>query len=53
MISKVDQKSVIVIDIGSYYTKIGYSGNDRPKVVLPTCVASSKDHNENDGGTKM
>lgn len=48
LISRVDEKSVIVFDFGTYYTKIGYSGNDKPKFIIPTCIASSKDQIESD-----
>lgn len=51
LISPVDTKSIVVIDFGSYYTKIGYSGNDRPKMIFPTCVASAKEQNDLDSGT--
>lgn len=53
LISRVDQESVIVVDLGAYYTKIGYSGNDQPKFIIPTCVASSKDQSDSEAGTKM
>jgi actin-related protein len=52
--SPVDLKSVIVFDFGSYCTKVGYSGNDQPKFMFPTCVASSQDQNDADASaTKM
>lgn len=51
LISPVDTKSIVVIDFGSFYTKVGYSGNDRPKMIFPTCVASAKDQIDSEGGT--
>lgn len=33
---------VVVIDIGSYSSKVGYAGDDNPKVVFPTTVGHSK-----------
>jgi len=39
LISPVDEKQCIVIDIGSFYTRVGFSGFENPSMIIPTCVA--------------
>ena len=38
------QKAPIVIDNGTGYTKLGYSGNVEPQYIIPT-VIGKKSHN--------
>lgn len=37
------EKQVIVIDNGTGYTKMGYSGNAEPTFITPTAVALAED----------
>lgn len=37
----MDEQEVIVIDNGSGYLKVGFAGEDAPRAVLPTIVATS------------
>jgi actin-related protein len=39
----MDEQDVIVLDNGSGYLKVGFSGEDAPRAVLPTVVATKKD----------
>jgi actin-related protein len=34
-----DQEEFVVIDIGSGYIKAGFSGEDRPRVIIPTVMS--------------
>jgi actin-related protein len=35
---RFDESEVIVIDMGSGFIKAGYSGEDLPRVVIPTVI---------------
>ena len=35
---RFDESEVIVVDLGSGFIKAGYSGEDVPRVVIPTVV---------------
>lgn len=35
---RFDESDVIVVDLGSGFIKAGYSGEDLPRVVIPTVV---------------
>lgn len=35
-----DEVSALVIDIGHYQTRIGYAGEDSPKIVVPSVVGT-------------
>ena len=35
---RFDESDVIVVDIGSGFIKAGYSGEDLPRVVIPTVI---------------
>ncbi len=37
-----DYKPNITIDNGSGYTKAGFSGEDEPKIIIPTIVGKPK-----------
>mmetsp|Transcript_103358 Transcript_103358/g.267332 ORF Transcript_103358/g.267332 Transcript_103358/m.267332 type:complete len:408 (-) Transcript_103358:2-1225(-) len=37
----MDEQDVIVLDCGSGYLKVGFSGEDAPRAVLPTAVATT------------
>lgn len=37
----VDEQDVIVLDNGSGYLKVGFSGEDAPRAVFPSCVANT------------
>ena len=39
MEAELDTKDFIVIDNGTGYIKAGYSGEDAPKIILPTVVS--------------
>ena len=39
----MSHKPPVVIDNGTGYTKMGYSGNDRPQYVVPTAIATRPD----------
>jgi hypothetical protein len=45
----------LVIDMGSAYTKIGFSGEDLPKYIIPSIYGSLKDDKDNkeDGSFEM
>lgn len=34
-----DQEEFVVIDMGSGYIKAGFSGEDLPRCIIPTCVS--------------
>lgn len=34
-----DQEEYVVIDMGTGYIKAGFSGEDLPRCVIPTCIA--------------
>lgn len=36
---RFDESETVVIDIGSGFIKAGYSGEDLPRVVIPTVIA--------------
>lgn len=38
-----DEINAIVLDAGSYTTRIGYAGDDYPKVTVPSCYAKTED----------
>ena len=37
----MSQKAPIVIDNGTGYTKLGYSGNVEPQYIIPTVIGNS------------
>lgn len=39
----MDEQDVIVLDNGSGYLKVGFSGEDAPRAVLPTAVATTSE----------
>lgn len=45
----MDEQDVIVLDNGSGYLKVGFSGEDAPRAVLPTVVATTMVEDEKDG----
>jgi actin-related protein len=47
-----DEITALVLEVGSSWTKAGYSGEDSPKVAFPSIVGSvpSDGHSDNDGG---
>jgi actin len=47
---RFDESEVIVIDMGSGFIKAGYSGEDLPRVVIPT-VIGEKENVVEDGST--
>lgn len=52
----MDEQDVIVLDSGSGYLKVGFSGEDAPRAVLPTVVTSTaadeaRDDEHGAGGT--
>jgi len=48
---RFDESEVIVIDMGSGFIKAGYSGEDLPRVVIPT-VIGEKENVVEDGSTQ-
>lgn len=48
-ILNLDEITSLVIDIGSKYLRIGYSGNDRPSIVVPSWVGVSPAASKTDG----
>lgn len=48
LISPVDVKKIIVIEIGSYHLRIGISGDNKPLLELPFIVATSLDTDTSD-----
>jgi actin-related protein len=48
LISPVDVKKILVMDIGSNYIRVGLSGENFPLLNLPALVAKSKNVNTND-----
>mmetsp|Transcript_55102 Transcript_55102/g.102027 ORF Transcript_55102/g.102027 Transcript_55102/m.102027 type:complete len:401 (+) Transcript_55102:85-1287(+) len=44
----MDEQEVIVLDNGSGYLKVGFSGEDAPRAVLPTVVATLTDDAKED-----
>mmetsp|Transcript_60788 Transcript_60788/g.144828 ORF Transcript_60788/g.144828 Transcript_60788/m.144828 type:complete len:401 (-) Transcript_60788:129-1331(-) len=44
----MDEQEVIVLDNGSGYLKIGFSGEDAPRAVLPTAIATLTDEAKED-----
>lgn len=45
--STLDEVSSLVVDIGSRYLRVGYSGDERPSLVMPSMVgveSSGKHH---------
>ena len=53
---RVDESEVVVIDVGSGYIKAGFSGEDLPRVVIPTVLGerenTNDDNSTNPGETK-
>ena len=49
---RFDESEVIVVDMGTGYIKAGYSGEDLPRVVIPTVVCEKESHvaDDNNGG---
>ena len=47
---RFDESEVIVVDLGSGFIKAGYSGEDVPRVVIPTVLAEKVDENSDDSG---
>jgi actin-related protein len=45
----MDEQDVIVLDNGSGYLKAGFSGEDAPRVILPTVTVSTTDDVREDG----
>lgn len=41
---RFDESEVIVVDLGSGFIKAGYSGEDVPRVVIPTVVGTKDSH---------
>lgn len=41
-----DEVGTIVIDNGAYMMKVGFSGDDAPRAVIPTVVGRLKTHNK-------
>lgn len=33
-----DQEEIVVIDNGTGFVKAGFSGQDLPRIIIPTCV---------------
>lgn len=48
LVSPVDQKQVLVIELGTLSTRIGYSGEDEPELVMPACMTVARSSNRND-----
>lgn len=48
LISPVDQKKILVLDIGSTVLRVGLSGDNIPIIVLPLVVAKSIHRNSGD-----
>jgi actin-related protein len=48
LISPVDVKKILVMDIGSNYIRVGLSGDNFPLLNLPAIVAKSRNINTND-----
>ena len=52
---RFDESETIVVDLGSGFIKAGYSGEDLPRVVIPTVLGEStidvlEDATNNQGG---
>ena len=43
---RVDDVSSVVVDIGSYHTRAGYSGEDCPRSVIPSYVGLYENSSE-------
>ncbi|GBL49991.1 Actin-related protein 4 [Candidozyma auris] len=41
-----DEINAIVLDAGSYTTRIGYAGDDYPKVIVPSCYAKTANNSK-------
>ena len=39
---RFDESEVIVVDMGTGYIKAGYSGDDLPRVVIPTVIGEKE-----------
>mmetsp|Transcript_39582 Transcript_39582/g.51860 ORF Transcript_39582/g.51860 Transcript_39582/m.51860 type:complete len:139 (-) Transcript_39582:929-1345(-) len=48
---RFDESEVIVVDLGSGFIKAGYSGEDVPRVVIPTVVGEHENTSAEDSGT--
>ena len=48
---RFDESEVVVIDMGSGFIKAGYSGEDLPRVVIPT-VIGERENTVEDGSTQ-
>lgn len=48
LVSAVDQKQVIVVEVGSLNLRVGYSGENEPRVSMPACFAVSRTANKSD-----
>ena len=44
-----DDVSAAIIDLGHYETRAGYSGDDSPKSVIPSCIGAFKSDDSMDG----
>ena len=47
---RFDESEVIVVDLGSGFIKAGYSGEDVPRVVIPTVVGEPENVQAEDSG---
>ena len=48
---RFDESEVIVVDVGTGYIKAGYSGEDLPRVVLPTIIGMHESSSVDDATT--
>ena len=48
---RFDESEVIVVDVGTGYIKAGYSGEDLPRVVLPTIIGMHENSSVDDATT--
>jgi len=45
---RFDESDVIVVDLGSGFIKAGYSGEDLPRVVIPTVIGERENQHAED-----
>ena len=48
---RFDESEVIVVDLGSGFIKAGYSGEDLPRVVIPTVLGERENNTQEDSTT--
>ena len=48
LISTFDMNDFLVVDFGSEISKVGFSGNDYPKIISPTLIGIPCKEDEND-----